>query len=134
MAGPPPSRSESLLHLAKARQNYRLYQQLKRGGDDLDWAVTVLFYAALHLAEAYLVEISPSAFSRPKGREERSAAIRRHLPQIYADYQFLRTRSTWARYHVRKPKPTPQAVQQYETQQFARIVDELRRLGVSLAP
>src|SRR5437588_7560509 len=104
----PPSKPDALLHLPQARDNYRLYQELKQGGQHLDWAVTVLFYTALHLAEAYLAETISSAFARPKGHEERSAAIRKHLPQIYGDYQFLRTRSTWARYHVQKPKPNPE--------------------------
>jgi hypothetical protein len=130
----PPSNPDALLHLAQARQNYQLYQELKRGGQHLDWAVTLLFYTALHLTEAYLVERASSAFDLPRGHEERSAAIRRALPQIHADYQFLRTRSTWARYHIHKPKPTPELLRQYETQPFARIVAELRRLGFRLAP
>ncbi len=130
----PPLKPEAHLHLVQARQNYHLYQALKQGSQHLDWAVTVLFYTALHLAEAYLAENTSDAFSRPRGHEERSAAIRRHLPQIYSDYQFLRTRSTWARYHVQKPKPGPELVQRYETEQFARIAGELRRLGFSLDP
>jgi hypothetical protein len=88
----------------------------------------------LHLAEAYLTERASSAFDLPKGHEERSAAIGKHLPQIYGDYRFLQIRSTWARYHIDKPKPTPELLQQYETQQFARIAAELRRLGISLGP
>jgi hypothetical protein len=68
----------------------------------------------------------------PKGHEERSVAISRHLPQIYGDYQFLRTRSTWARYHVQKPKPTAELIEQYEAGQFARIVEALARLGIRL--
>ena len=44
------------MHLDQARQDYTLNQELKRRGQYLDWAVTVLFYTALHLAEACLVE------------------------------------------------------------------------------
>jgi hypothetical protein len=65
----PPSRPDALLHLAQARQNYELYQQLKQAGQHLDWAVTLLVYTALHLAEAYLAETASSAFDLPKGHE-----------------------------------------------------------------
>src|SRR3954447_14599443 len=36
--------------------------------------LTLLFYTALHLAEAFLAEKASSAFELPKGHEERSAA------------------------------------------------------------
>lgn len=128
----PPSKPAALSHLAQARHNYHLYQELRTGGTHLDWAVTLLFYTVLHLAETYLAERASSAFDLPKGHEERSAAIGRHLPQIYDDYRFLQIRSTWARYDIDRPKPTPALVQQCETQQFARIVAELGRLGINL--
>ena|SRR5437899_7371400 len=131
-ATPPPSKPQALLHLAQARQNHDLYQQLKREGKHLDWAVTVLFYTALHLIQAYLVELAATGFDIPKDHEDRDRYVRRKLTPIFSDYSLLQTRSNWARYQPNKPKPTVDLVQEYQDLQFARIVAHLRQLGVRL--
>jgi hypothetical protein len=130
----PPSKPAALQHLAQVRDNYRLYQELKSSGTHLDWAVTVLFYTVLRLVEAYLAETSPAVAHGYRTHAQRDVVVYQRIRSIYSEYDFLHTRSTWARYHVDKPKPTSELVQQYETQQFARIVGELRRLGISLVP
>jgi hypothetical protein len=52
-----PSRLE---HLAKAEHNQQLALALQ-GSANLDWSVTILFYAALHLVEATLAAYTHSA-------------------------------------------------------------------------
>jgi len=52
----PPLKAAAAKHLALARQNYDTYHRLEHSGQDLDWAVTVLFYTALHLMQAYFVQ------------------------------------------------------------------------------
>ena len=128
----PPSKPEAIRHLAQARSDYGLYQELKRRGEYLDWAATALFYTALHLAEAGLAE----HFQRGglKSHAQRDSAIYRDLRPIYAEYDQLHTRSNWARYHPQKPKPTPELLQRYETEWFARIADHRSQLGITLTP
>lgn len=128
----PPSKPEAIRHLNQARSDYRLYQELKQRAECLDWAVTALFYAALHLAEAALAEHFHR--SGPKSHVQRDAAIYRHLRPIYTEYDQLHTRSNWARYHPQKPKPTPELLQRYETEWFARIADHLSQLGITVSP
>lgn len=120
-------------HEAKARHNYSLYNQLRADEQYLDWAVTLLFYTALHLAQAYLVEAAATGFDIPKGHPERSREIARQLPEIYEKYRFLETRSTSARYYAERPKPTAQEVQQYHDQQFTDFVKTLAEKGVTLS-
>jgi hypothetical protein len=128
----PPSKPEAIRHLVQARSDYGLYQELKRRGEYLDWAVTALFYTALHLAEAGLAEHFPRGGL--KSHAQRDSAIYRDLRPIYAEYDQLHTRSNWARYHPQKPKPTPELLQRYETEWFARIADHLSQLGITLSP
>ena len=42
----PPLKAAAAKHLELARQNYETYHRLEHSGQDLDWAVTVLFYTA----------------------------------------------------------------------------------------
>jgi hypothetical protein len=128
----PPSKSAALAHLEQARLNYKLYRELKLQGEHLDWAVTLMFYTALHLIQAYLVEIAATGFDIPSDHEHRDRCITLRLAPIAADYSFLQTRSNWARYQPTRPRPSLDQVEQYETVQFARIVAELRRRGVTL--
>ena len=128
----PPSKREAIQHLAQARHDYELYQELKGRAQYLDWAVTALFYTALHLAEACLAEHFQGG--GPKSHTQRDSAIYRHLRPIYPEYDHLHTRSNWARYHPQKPKPTSELLHQYETEWFARIADHISRLGITLTP
>jgi hypothetical protein len=82
-------------HLAKAESNERLSTTLQ-GSGHLDWSVTVLFYAALHLVEATL---APSSHSR--NHTERALTVRTHpnLRPIFFHYRELYNRSLDARYN-----------------------------------
>jgi len=54
--------------------------------------------------------------------------------EIWLPYNYLLKQSTRARYHPEQPKPTPQALQQYEADQFAAITAVLERRGTRLPP
>jgi hypothetical protein len=134
-ASPPaPWKQNIPHHLAQARHNFRLYNKLKDDGEFLDWAVTVLFYAALHLIQACLLDIAADAFDYPKGHEQRDAYIRRKLSDIWLPYNFLQNQSTRARYHPDQSRPTARKLEQYEADQFAAITAALERRGIRLNP
>ncbi len=126
------TRSLALAHLEQARSNYRLYQRLKGEGDHLDWAATLLFYTALQLAQAYLVEVASDGFDYPRGHTDRESFIRRRIPEIFEPFRFLETRSRWARYHQDRPDPTVADLDQYERSWFTPVVDAMSKRGVSL--
>jgi hypothetical protein len=85
-----PSRSE---HLAKAESNQRLAIAFQ-SDPHVDWSVTVLFYAALHLVEATLAPI------HSMNHTDRNQNIQQdpHLQAIYLLYRELYRRSLDARY------------------------------------
>jgi hypothetical protein len=130
----PPAKPLALEHLAKARRNYKVYLDLKQKGEHLDWAVVVLFYTALHLVQAYLVENAKTKFDIPEDHRARDPCIWRKLRPIYNQYNTLLSRSKTARYDPSSAVTTPQELQECELQQFARIAAELSALGVKLEP
>jgi hypothetical protein len=66
---------------------------------DYDWAVTVLFYAALHLTQAYLQRSEISAENhRQRDQEIRSSE---ELRPILDPYRALKAHSENARYRCR---------------------------------
>jgi hypothetical protein len=75
------TRDPAQRYLDQARENYRLYRRLRSDVDHLDWAVTLLFYTALQLIQAYLVETA-APYDIPRGHDERSRHIYRKLPQL----------------------------------------------------
>jgi hypothetical protein len=87
--------SESV-HLRKARHNKAFLATIDVGGACfLDWAVTVLFYCALHYVEAW--------FSRKLNRHftshgDRNQAVNRFLTKIAGGYLRLYNRARLARY------------------------------------
>jgi hypothetical protein len=86
-----PSRPE---HVARAESNQRLSIALS-AGPNLDWSVTILFYAALHLVEATL---APHSYS--VNHVARFANIRSHqlLRPIFFHYRELYNVSLRSRY------------------------------------
>ena len=87
-----PSRPD---HLAKAESNQILSRALQ-AGPNVDWSVTILFYAALHLVEATLAPQTHSPSHR-----DRFANIRRdpRLQPIHDDYRYLYDMSLRSRYN-----------------------------------
>ncbi len=135
MATPPPPWKQNLpQHLSQARHNFRLYTQLKDAGEFPDWAVTTLFYTALPLIQACLLDMATNAFDTPKSHEQRDRFVRRKLGDLWIPYSFLQNQSTRARYHPDQPKPTLPQLQQYESNEFAAILTALARRGIQLVP
>jgi hypothetical protein len=135
-AAPPPAPWKRNVphHLAQARHNFRLYQKLRDEGEFLDWAVIALFYTALHLIQACLIDIAANAFDYPRSHEQRDAFIRRKLSEVWLSYNFLQNQSTRARYHPDQPKPTVRTLQECEADQLATITAALERRGIRLPP
>jgi hypothetical protein len=89
-------------HYGWSRQNEAFYATLGGiGTPNPDWAVTVLFYAAVHAAQAALV--AKQYQPRPRTHEDRKVALRRECPQVAAWYETLEQRSRLARYECDLP-------------------------------
>ena len=85
-------------HIAKAEKNERLYERLL-GTEFNDWALTGLFYAALHYVDAYFARESNDA---PQSHRERNGRVRRDitLDEIRSYYFDLYALSIRARYEL----------------------------------
>jgi hypothetical protein len=86
-----PSRHE---HLADAERNQRLSIALQTGLH-VEWSVTVLFYAALHLVEATL---APSVHSPNHKTRNQTVQLDPRFHPIHRHYRELYYRSLDARY------------------------------------
>lgn len=131
MPMPPPDSlsQDSGDHLDQARHNYRLYLHLQAEGQFLDWAITLLFYTALHLVQAHAAQFGPWV---PENHEERRAYIREQLNRLFYDYRDLEDRSRDMRYDLYPT--TAEEVQSWHDLQFGRIVGFLARRGIRLQP
>jgi hypothetical protein len=80
----------------QARRNYGVYQELKVK-PCLDWAATVLFYAALHDVNAWFME---NNYGEPFSHSTRAKYMTRaKIPaKVFAAYERLRSVSYTARY------------------------------------
>ena len=91
-----PQRHE---HLARGQENEKLALSLNPSlGFHVDWAITMLFYAALHYIDAFLVGKN----FHPIDHENRDSEIHRNgsLTDIYRDYRRLKDMSREARYNI----------------------------------
>ncbi|HET9406793.1 MAG TPA: HEPN domain-containing protein [Candidatus Sulfotelmatobacter sp.] len=89
-------------HIAKAESNQKLADTLSRGAY-LDWAVTLLFYSALHYVDAILAVSGVN----PETHTERGDAMGNNdtLKRIRPEYRTLETLSRNARYREMKIDP-----------------------------
>lgn len=100
MSDPFPSKVTPEQHISKANANETfalsldLIDQAK-----IDWAITALFYSALHHVQAYFIKRRSSI---PELHTQRDSQIRRDalLRPIYHDYSTLKKRSRTVRYEV----------------------------------
>lgn len=108
-----PTRQE---HVAKAVHNESFVQTLSLTTTPfLDWAVTGMFYAAVHYVDAYLAtkNIHPKrhrAVPTQPGQQSnagpgRSDYVYWHLKRIYQDYRYLDDQSREARYEPKRFAP-----------------------------
>ena len=91
-------------HLHKAQHNEGFVASLNLDQTAyLDWAVTGLFYAALHYVESFLANYN----THPSTHGSRDQVFRQHvgLKPIYNQYRILKTRSENARYGLQQFDP-----------------------------
>ena len=101
--------ADAATHRAEAIANRRIAEQLlashAHDPTALRWAVTVTFYGALHALTAHLIALGVTVNSR----EDRSIALadpRNGIPpDVFQAYEFLKRRSTGARYYVQTFEP-----------------------------
>jgi hypothetical protein len=85
-------------HLTKSRQNEVFAKTIDASsGVGIEWAITVKFYAALHMVQAYFVSRTGKT---PTMHANRAAAIQRDISisGAYDDYRELQDISRAARY------------------------------------
>lgn len=86
-------------HLAQANANKALYEELLDRPAYRDWALTVLFYAALHYVDAFLFPRNPP----DHGTRNQMVRTTPLLRALYAKYRRLQERSQDARYECHDP-------------------------------
>jgi hypothetical protein len=95
-------------HIAQARHNEAFLGTLDlRSSPYLDWAITVIFYAALHYLRAIFARNLITNIARYGDMDkafERLAVMKRN-PGIYDDYRQLKDDSREARYNMWRPGP-----------------------------
>ncbi len=90
-----PSRNE---HITRADQNEQFARSLDlTDGFKVDWAITLLFYSALHYVEAYL---SIKGHSRDHATRDTEIQTNGSLQEIWPDYRRLKDTSEEARYRI----------------------------------
>ena len=84
-------------HLVQAGHNETFFGRIDVGSFS-DWAVTVLFYSALHYIDAYL---ATQGYYDPGGHDVREDLIRRdsNVRPLYPSYARLKNFSRSARYY-----------------------------------
>ena len=89
-------------HLAQVEHNLAVFRHLEGAAPAyLDWQVICLFYAALHLVDAYIAQVTPGG-TRTTTHAGRVQQVRRRLPAISSDYVRLKTQSEGARYDLKR--------------------------------
>lgn len=115
-------------HIAQAEKNERLYESLL-GTEFNDWAVTGLFYAALHHIDAYFIR---QTGARPSNHSSRNRLVDRtlNLSQIRRDYAELYNWSRNVRYDTFSVS-TDEALY-VRTEHFIPVYSHIRALlGIS---
>lgn len=86
-------------HLARAQDNEDLARTFNLDdGLEVDWAITLLFYAAIHYVQAFFAARGIVHLDH----DARDQAIEQHpiLSDISRDYQYLKNKSRSARYDI----------------------------------
>jgi hypothetical protein len=107
-------------HLVQAQGNESFYEDI--GADRSttpDWAMTVLFYAALHYAQAAVFHLQGS---NPSNHQALKSVIRKTFGAIAAEYETLEDASRRARYECEKPKPNELQVAQQRVREIANEI------------
>ena len=86
--------------LEQAGHNRRVAEALLQGNPPISrqWAITCIFYAALHHVNAHV-----SSHGQPVPADHGARDLRVSMRSVYPAYRWLRTRSEGARYGMRQP-------------------------------
>lgn len=106
------------VHQQQVEHNRQTTAYLQQAGDNyLDWAVTVLFYTALHLVDQVLYH---TAQLHPRNHFQRHQAIANtaELIAIYQDYRELEHQSRRSRYECAK----------FTSEEIERLSESLARI------
>lgn len=118
-------------YIAQALRNYQFFQDLYRGGSKdgfrLDWAVTALFYSAVHLVNAHSEEFGQGMFI---DHSDRMSYVFRCLRPIGRSYSDLCDFSRDTRYRLVQPQAAE--VKSYHDREFKHIVTFLEKKGIPL--
>lgn len=91
-----------------------------------DWVITIAFYSALHLVDAYLAE---EMNRTPESHRERNQVLRGHplLSSISPEYNSLRSASERVRYQPEKRVPADAVQQAFDQLEVIRhsVLQEL---------
>lgn len=111
-------------HIAQAEKNERLYERLV-GTEFNDWAITALFYAALHYVDAYFVS---QTGVRPPNHNLRNRLVDRTLNQarVSPAYRELYRLSRKVRYET--PSVSTDEAMQVNVRLFDPIRTHIRAL------
>jgi hypothetical protein len=112
-------------HEQQAADNVGLHELLVAQDRYLDWALTALFYAALHYVDAFLLPEDP----RTHSRRNRLVRGRAELAPMWPSYRMLMDRSRDTRYECFDP--TPEQLRYYRERHFQPLQDHMRRLLAS---
>lgn len=124
----------SVDHIQRAQNNEEFYRSFDLDTTPyIDWAVTSLFYAALHYVDAGLHEHRTRANPQgihPEVHEDRTPAVQHNFPRLYRNYRELKSGSEDARYNL-KPFSSDDVLN-LERQEYMAIRQSMRnRLGLT---
>jgi hypothetical protein len=103
--------------------------KLPSEGEYPEWAAVALFYTALKLVDALLVQ---SGLTPPVDHEQRRDDVRSRFPSIWPAYRELEQISRGARYDL--VRPSPFSLHQLQDRQLRQIVAFVERRGITLQP
>jgi hypothetical protein len=90
-------------HIQEAKENHERYLRFVEDDRDIDWAIVVLFYSALHLVQAHAERHARRLNEQiPYTHPERDGYVARQLSEIQEDYDLLQSASKDARYKLKK--------------------------------
>jgi hypothetical protein len=121
--------AQARAHLDEAAANYRRYRWLLDANEP-DWALTLLFYSALHLIQAYAEQEAthPGAAPAPADHPARRAYVADRLRSISRAYRALQEASEDARYDL--ARYSAQEVREFHDDEYTRVREGLRARGI----
>ena len=124
----PASRTispKSREHLQEAYENYCRYKKFLDDKENLNWAIVLLFYSAVHLVNAYAATKDP--YTRFTSHQDRDKYININIKSIYEIYRRLEVASRSARYDLARYDRNRTV--RFHDETFNRIRIELKTLG-----